>query len=86
VLVAALDIQPLSRWKVVSNHFLVGIHPLAFPQWLDGSADLVRQVAQVGTDEKTGYALLDASEGNGIAWPIDMFADAWPVSGGLLVD
>jgi alpha-mannosidase len=56
------------------------------PIALDGSADLVRQVAQVSADGKTGYALLDAPEGNGIARPIGMFADARPVSGGLLVD
>jgi hypothetical protein len=32
--VAALTFQPLSRWKVESNDFLVGIHQLSFPQWV----------------------------------------------------
>jgi alpha-mannosidase len=56
------------------------------PISLDGSVDLVRQVAQVSPDGKTGYALLDAPEGNGIARPIGMFADCKPVSGGSLIN
>jgi alpha-mannosidase len=48
---------------------------------LDGSSDLVRQVAQVSADGRTGYALFDATEGASIARPIGMFADCMPVSG-----
>jgi alpha-mannosidase len=51
------------------------------PIALDGSKDLVRQVAQVSADGRTGYALLDAPAGAGLARSIGMFADCMPVSG-----
>jgi alpha-mannosidase len=43
--------------------------------------ELLQQVAQVSVDGSTGYALMDGSQGTGVARPIGMFADCMPVSG-----
>lgn len=68
--VLAINTTPFPRREVVQ----VPIHN-------SGGKSLRSSAVQIASDGKTGYVLMDARDGTGVAQPIGLFADVKPVSG-----
>lgn len=89
LLVGSTPVDPNTPFQAPAKGKVIAINTTPFPRRevvripLNGSGgkSLRGSAVQIAADGQTGYVLMDAREGTGIAQPIGLFADVKPVSG-----
>ncbi|KAF8604347.1 glycoside hydrolase family 38 protein [Ceratobasidium sp. AG-I] len=88
LLVGSTPVDPNTPFQAPAKGKVIAINTTPFPRRevvripLNGSGgkSLRGSAVQIAADGQTGYVLMDAREGTGIAQPIGLFADVKPVS------
>lgn len=89
LLVGSTPIDPSAPFEVSTKGKVLAVNTTPFPRRevvqvplrSSGGKSLRTSTVQIASDGHTGYVLMDAREGTGIAQPIGLFADVKPVSG-----